>query len=415
MKTGLLDLVAVQLAVAIGLGLLVGMQREWAEDKPIGLRSFALITLVGAITGLYGASGSYWVVAAGGLAVTTIIAVHTVLLARTQPVAGVTTELAAIAMFLIGAMTTSGWIVPAVVLTGAVTLLLHWKQPLHDWVERIEPLEFQAVARFVLVTLVILPVLPNRTFGPYDVLNPFQIWLMVVLIVGLNLVGYFGLRLATGRSGAVASGLLGGLVSSTATTVSFATRSGGRQGLLAVTPVVILTASAVAYLRIVVETLIVAPSLLAALAGPLIVFAILFFVMVLIQLRGIGEQTTPEVEAGNPAELKAALFFGAAYCVVIFVSAAVKEHFGEFMLYPVALLSGLTDVDAITLSTARLYDESRIGHDTAWRLIFAASLANLVFKAGIITVVGAADLRRRLLPAFAMLVGAGTLLVVFWP
>ncbi|HEY5647082.1 MAG TPA: MgtC/SapB family protein, partial [Pseudomonadales bacterium] len=230
--TDLLDLVAVQLAVALGLGLLVGLQREWAEDKPLGLRSFALITLVGAITGLYAAASSVWIVAAGLIAVTTAVTVHTVLLAREQPVRGMTTELAAIAMYLIGAMTTSGWIVPAVVLAGIVMLLLHWKQTMHEWVDRIDVQEFQAVARFVLVTLVVLPVLPDRPFGPYEVLNPFQIWLMVVLIVGLNLSGYFGLRMASGRGGVLLSGALGGLVSSTATTLSVATRSRTRKSLL---------------------------------------------------------------------------------------------------------------------------------------------------------------------------------------
>jgi len=142
----LLDLVAVQLAVAIGLGLLVGLQREWVEDKPLGLRSFSLITLIGAITGLYASSDGFLAIGVGLIAVTVAVAVHTILLARETPAKGMTTELAAIAMFLIGAMTTSGWITEAVVLTGAVTLLLHWKEQLHDWVERIKVAEFQAVA-----------------------------------------------------------------------------------------------------------------------------------------------------------------------------------------------------------------------------------------------------------------------------
>lgn len=411
----LLDLVAVQLALAIGLGLLVGMQREWADDKPLGLRSFALITLVGAITGLYSVSAGFWAIGLGLVAVTSAVVVHSILLAREKPVAGMTTELAAIAMFLIGAMTTSGWIVTAVVLTGAVTLLLHWKQPLHDWVEHIEVAEFQAVARFVLVTLVILPVLPNRTFGPYDVLNPFQIWLMVVLIVALNLVGYFGLRMATGRGGALASGVLGGLVSSTATTMSFTARSRKGQGLVAIASVIILVASAVVYLRVVVETLAVAPSLLGALAGPLAAYVLLFAIVIAFYLRRFHDGKPAEMESGNPAELPAALFFGGVYSLVIFVSAAVSHHFGETMLYPVAVLSGLTDVDAITLSTARLFAESRIGQDTAWRVIFVASLANLVFKAGIVAVVGGPELRRRLLPPLGGLVLAGTVLVVAWP
>ena len=296
-----------------------------------------------------------------------------------------------------------------------MTLLLHWKKPLHDWVERIEMAEFQAVARFVLVTLVILPVLPNRTFGPYDVLNPFQIWLMVALIVGLNLIGYFGLRMATGRGGALVSGVLGGLVSSTATTMSFATRSRNRKDLVSVSAVIILMASTVVYLRILIETLAVAPSLLIPLAGPLATFVLLSAATIAFYLGRFEHDASADLAAENPAQLRAAVFFGAVYSLVSFVSAAVSDHFGETMLYPVAILSGLTDVDAITLSTARLFGESRIGEDTAWRVIFVASLANLAFKAGVVTVVGGASLRRRLLPALGILVFAGSVLVVLWP
>jgi len=258
-------------------------------------------------------------------------------------------------------------------------------------------------------------VLPDRTFGPYDVLNPFQIWLMVVLIVALNLIGYFGLRVATGRGGALASGVLGGLVSSTATTASFATRSRKHPGLVPATSVIILVASMIVYLRVLVETLAVAPSLLAELAGPLAAFVLLFAGVTAAYVTRLEGTTTAEVEAGNPAELRAALFFGAVYSLVIFVSAAVSDHFGETMLYPVAILSGLTDVDAITLSTARLFGEARIGADTAWRVIFLASLANLLFKASVVAVVGGAVLRRRLVPVLVGLSAAGVLLVVIWP
>jgi uncharacterized membrane protein (DUF4010 family) len=412
--THLLDVPLVQLAVALGLGLLVGLQREWVEGKPIGLRSFALITLMGAISGLFAAKG-FWMVAAGLLAVTIAVLVHAVLLAREHPVKGMTTELAAITMFLIGAMTTSGWIVPAVVLGGAVTLLLHWKQPLHAWIEQIEGHEFRAVVRFVLLTLVVLPVLPDRTFGPYDVLNPFQIWLMVVLIVALNLTGYFGMQLTAGRGGALLGGVLGGLVSSTATTVSFASRSRKQARSAPVAAVVILLASTIVYVRIVVETVAVSPGLLAPLALPLIAYTVLLLATVGLFLRGFDGGDREDLKTGNPAELSTALFFGAVYSVVIFVSAAVSHYFGETMLYPVAIVSGLTDVDAITLSTARLHEGMRISADTAWRVVFLASVSNLAFKTGVVGVLGGPALRRRLVPVMIILVIAGVAVTVFWP
>ena len=151
-----LNLPVVQLIIALGLGLLVGLQREWVEAKPLGLRSFALITLIGALIGLYASDAGLWIVAVGLLVVTLAIFVHTILLARETAVTGMTTELAGIAMYMVGAMMTTGYPVAAVVLTGVVTLLLHWKAPLHALTRRIAPEEFQAIARFVLVTLALV-------------------------------------------------------------------------------------------------------------------------------------------------------------------------------------------------------------------------------------------------------------------
>lgn len=413
--TELLERLAVQLAVALGLGLLVGLQRQWVDDKPLGVRSFALITLTGALVGLFSVEHGPLLIGIGLVVVTVAVFTHSALLARERPVAGMTTELAAVVMYLVGAMTTSGWLTEAVVLGGIVTLLLYWKLPMHAWIRRIAPEEFQAVARFVLVSLVILPVLPNRTYGPYDVLNPFQIWLMVVLIVGLNLSGYFAMRMAGGRGGAVVGGVLGGLISSTATTVSFAGRSRAGEVAAPVAAAVILLASTVVYGRIVVEILAVAPTLLWSLLAPMTVLTVLFVLVIgwlLLRLKDPGMQ---ELATRNPAELSMAVAFGAIYSVITFASAAVSENFGERMLYPVAVLSGLTDVDAITLSTAHLYRESRVSADTAWRVVVVASLANLLFKAGMVAVLGGPALRRQLLPAMVGLAAAGGLGVWFWP
>lgn len=413
--TEFLELPAVQFALALALGLLVGLQREWVEEKPLGLRSFTLITLIGALIGLYAEDAGLWIVAVGLIVVTLAIFVHTILLAREESVAGMTTELAGIAMYLVGAMTTTGYPITAVVLTGVVTLLLHWKVPLHALTRRIAPEEFQAVARFVLVTLVVLPILPDRTFGPFDVLNPFHIWLMVVLIVGLNLAGYFALKVTRGRRGALLGGVLGGLVSSTATTVSYSGRSRADPAMAPIATIAILIASALVYVRILVEILAVAPGLLGDLAGPVLAFFGLF-ALVAAGLIGFGGGGPPaEVKTGNPAELSTALVFAAIYTVVVFLSAAVSERFGEAMLYPVAVLSGLTDVDAITLSVGHLFQSDRISSDTAWRVIFVASLANLLFKAGVVATLGGPGLRRRLLPIFAGLMAAGVLIAVYWP
>ncbi|MEZ5561253.1 MAG: MgtC/SapB family protein [Pseudomonadales bacterium] len=403
------------LAVALGLGLLVGLQREWATDKRIGLRSFALISTIGGILGVLPPESHAWLVAAGMLSVTIAVFAHAYFVSRHTVITGMTTELAAITTFLIGFLASAGYMVSAVVLAGAVTLLLHWKGQLHALVSRIGETEFQAIAQFVLITLVVLPILPDRTYGPYAVLNPREIWLVVVLIVGLNLVGYVALKLSSERGGALASGVLGGLISSTATTVSFSGRSRDQPALAPMATIVILVASLLVYLRIVVETTAVARALVPHLLWPVAAFTALFLLAAGWRLRRFEPVAGALEQTGNPAELKTALSFGALYLLVLLISAAVNQHLGGGYLYAVAVVSGLTDVDAITLSTARLFANGSITADTAWRVIMIASLANLAFKGGIVMIAGGPALRRQLLPSLLALTSIGVAGTLLWP
>ena len=403
------------LVVAIALGLLVGLQREFV-GKRIGIRSFALISGIGGVIGLFVVEYGGWILASSILAVTLIIYGHAFLVNRSTPVKGMTTELAALVMFLVGALATSGFMEVAVVTGGAVTLLLHWKAPMHSLVERVGETDFDAIVRFVLITLVVLPILPNATYGPYAVLNPRQIWLMVVLIVSINLAGYVSLKFAGGRGGAVLSGVLGGLISSTATTVSFAKKAQRDSSVAPIAAIIVLVASALVYVRIFVELGVVAPSLIAYLLWPAVAFLVIFAIFVVWSLKRVGSaKAADNDETKNPAELNTALSFSLLYGVVLIISAAVDEHFGENALYPVAVLSGLTDVDAITLSVGRLFHDSRVDGDTAWRLIAVASVSNLAFKSGIVAVLGGNELRRQVLPAMVCLTVIGYLGAWFWP
>ena len=209
--------------------------------------------------------------------------------------------------------------------------------------------------------------------------------------------------------------MLGGLISSTATTVSFSTRSRSDRLVVPIAGIVILVASALVYLRIVIKTAVVARGLLPELLGPVVAFLALFAVVIGVQLIRLTPTAEKDLETGNPTELKTALSFALLYGAVLFVSAAVNDQFGESMLYPIACISGLTDVDAITLSIGRLFVESRIDADIAWRVIFVASLSNLAFKAGIVAVIGGTYLRRRALPALASLTLIGFIGVWLWP
>jgi len=401
------------LALALGLGLLVGLERERSEPAVAGFRTFPLVTVLGSLCALLALHFSGWVVAAGfaGVAAAAVIGnVGKYRAGKLDP--GQTTEVALLVMFGLGAYLVVGEVRVAVALGGAVLVLLHSKDSLHGLAQRIGERDFQAIARFVLLSLVILPVLPNRTFGPYGVLNPFEIWLMVVLIVGINLLGYLAWKLWGAERGALAGGLLGGMVSSTATTAGYSRRTRSSPGLAPSAAVVVTLAGAVVYGRILAEIGVVAPGFFLRSAGPLAAMLAVF--ALLAGFLWCRRPTEPE-EPGNPSELRAALLFGLLYALVLLAVAAAKEHFGARGLYTVAVISGLTDMDAITLSTARLVSGGRVAAEQGWRVILVASLANLGFKTAIVAALGCRPLLRRVAVVFGLAAAAGLLILALWP
>lgn len=406
----------VQMAVALGLGLLVGLQRERANSAIAGIRTFALITLFGAIAAQLGKSFGGWVVGLGLIATAGLVMSGNLIRVRSgEGDPGQTTEFTALVMFGIGAWTVLGSLTVAIVLGGAVAFLLHLREPLHSFVDRIGERDLRAIMQLVLIALVILPILPDRDFGPYGVLNPYQIWWMVVLIVGLSLAGYVAYKLFGGGAGTVLAGALGGLISSTATTVSYARRTKETPDASRLAALVIMLASTVVYGRVLVEVAAVARGQLLRLAPPLIAMlgvAIAVSVAAWFLGRGDGAEV-PEQE--NPAELKSALAFGALYAIVLLAVAFARDRFGTAGLYAVAAISGLTDVDAITLSTSRLVEGGQVVPRNGWRAILLASFSNLVFKAGIVAFLGSRALLGRVALLFGATLVGGGLIFFLWP
>lgn len=405
------------LAVAAALGLLVGFQRERSEKDLGGVRTFPLIALAGALAALLQrASGGDWILPAALLALTAFVVTGTV--ARTRRDGGgigITTEVAALGTFLVGATAVLGSLPAAVVVGGAIAVLLHFKRPLHTWVRRLSEDEVRALMRIVVIGLVILPVLPNRSFGPYEVLNPFEIWLVVVLIVGISVASYVIYKLVDARAGTLLGGVLGGLISSTATTASYARRARTSAAFAAPASIALMLASTVMFGRIFVEVGAVAPRVLWDLAPPLAVMAAANLAIVGAAFWRWGASGSATADQEDPSELKAALAFGLLYGAILFAVAAAKENLGEVGLYAVAAVSGLTDVDAITLSVAKLSDAGRVEADTAWRAILLASLSNLVFKGGLAWALGGAGLVRHLAPLFGASLVVGCAILATWP
>lgn len=424
------------LALALGLGLLIGLQREWARQMA-GIRTFPLIAMLGAASALISEHVGGWIFSAALLLVGAALALlyheqfrraedderedEPPAAAEDTPRAelGLTTIIAALLTFIIGAMPSLGYPFEAILLAGTTAVLLQLKEPLHRFVGGIGEAEIRAVFKLALIALVILPALPDETLGPYDVLNPFHIWLMVVLIVGISVTGYLIYNYLGERAGVILGGILGGLVSSTATTVSFARRAREVPAASDMAAATIMIASALAFARVAGEVLIVAPDLAGEVLPQFGVMGALMAALAIaagLRLAGGGDaEREPLLETENPANLRAAVIFGGLYALILLAVAAAQEHFGDRGVYVVAILSGLTDVDAITLSTAQMMKSERIVADTGWRMMFVAALSNIAFKGGVVAVLGSRPLLKRVGALFGVALAGGALLLWLWP
>jgi uncharacterized membrane protein (DUF4010 family) len=397
-----------QLGIALGLGLLVGLQRESVASRLAGLRTFPLVTLFGSICALLATIFGGWIIAAGFIALAGLIFVGKFSEAQAgTPDPGLTTEVAVLLMFGVGAYLIIGHRSVAIAVGGGAAVLLHFKGQLHDAVARLSDNDLKAIMQFALISLVILPVLPSQTYGPYAVLNPRNIWWMVVLIVGISLSGYIVYKFFGGKVGLLVGGVLGGLISSTATTVSYSRRTAHDPDSVRSAAIIIAVAAAIVFVRVILEIATVAPSFLTVTVWPLSAM------MVAMAISGCAmwfwdrskAEAMPAQE--NPSELKSALVFGLLYAILLLAIAFAKERYGSRGLYFVAGLSGLTDVDAITLSTSQMVNLNRINADQAWRLIVIATMSNLVFKTLMVAALGQRQLLSRVSASFGLALAVG--------
>lgn len=404
-----------RLGLGAALGLLVGLQREYTGTSVAGIRTFPMVTLLGGFCALLSLSHGGWILAVGLLCVGGALLAGRFLPRAEQPDGGIATEIAVLLMFVLGAYLISGITEVAVVAAGALAVLMHLKPQMHALLKRIEADDIKAVMQFVLISLVILPVLPDQTYGPYQVMNPQNIWLMVVLIVGVQFAAYVLYRLIGQGPGMLLGGALGGLVSSTATTIAYARQVSETPSAAPLAATVIMLASTVSLVRVLVVAAFVAPTAIAVIGVPIGIMLTVLVVLSLAQALLVGRTPVHLPPARNPTKLKSALIFAALYALVPLAIAASNDWFGAIGIYVVAMVSGLMNMDAVTLSTTRLMSQLQLEYDIAWRVILLAALANLVFKAIAAYVVGGAVLGRRLLILFGIALSIGVALLGFWP
>lgn len=383
---------------ALLLGALLGVEREKRiADEGFGiagLRSFVLFAEAGAVAGYLAKSLAMpWIVPAVVVGVVAVLMVGYQAAARVAPRSlGLTTELAAIVTVLLGAMATAGHRELAIGLGVITAALLAYKQPLHGLVGRIGWNDVLVGMRLLLATFIVLPLLPDHTIDPWGAINPYRLWLLVLLISGLSLVGYVTTRWLGSRHGIAITAASGGLVSSTAVTLTLVkqSREPGSDGRQLAGG--ILLAWGVMFARVVVLAAIVDPDLLVALLVP---FVTMLTVCALFAWRCFSGPS-PAVSVGeggdvplrNPFSLWAAGKFALLFAAVQLLLGFAKLHLPGTGVYVIAALAGLTDVDAITLSMAQQTGAGMQTTTVAVGAIVVAALSNTVVKAGIAVVSG---------------------------
>lgn len=409
------------LATALGIGALIGLEREKrkAED-PVGaiggIRTFVTLALLGGAAGLLGQQAALpWipavVLAMVGLAV--IASYHLRGREHVDDGLGLTSELAAIAVCLLGMLSTMGGRDVAAGLGVLLAALLAYKSPLHGLVRRIGWDDVLVVMRLGLASFVVLPLLPDRAIDPWGALNPYSLWLLALLIAGLSLAGYIAVRALGPGHGTAVTGLAGGLVSSTAVTLAFARRA---QAGEAPRPLAagILLAWAVMCGRVLVTVALINRALLPALAWPMALMGLAAVGFALWHLRGAAAEAAAAdaVAIRNPFSLTEATKFAALFAVVQLLVALARAYLPPESVLAVAAIAGLTDVDAITLAMARQAQAGDGSLEVA--AIVIACFANTLVKAGMATY-GAAGMRGPVgIATAAILLAGGLGLLITW-
>lgn len=407
-----------RLGLALAVGLLVGLERGWQEreaaegSRVAGIRTFALIGLGGGLAALLAGPPiglAFGLVFAGFAALMIVAYVSDISPGNVSA----TTTVAALVTFLLGAIAVTGPMEVAASAAVVTAILLSVKPILHRWVERLEYPELSAVLKLLLISVVMLPVLPNRTVDPWNALNPYELWWMVVLIAGLSFCGYVAVRIAGPERGVMLTGLLGGLTSSTVATLNFARLSRQSESAERLLAAAAAVACATMLPRILLVVGVLNRPLLLLLIAPLGAAALITYVGAgLLWRRPAGDQTPVDVRVDNPFEFWLAVRFGVLLTAIMLLARLVPAWLGEQGVFILAGIAGLGDVDAITLSMAR-YGGASVSLQGAAVAVAIAAFANTVVKSGLAFIVGRSGMAWRLSAVLAASAAAAAAILLW--
>lgn len=404
-----------RLGIALAIGGMLGIERGWElrgvpdGTRIAGIRSFALMGLLGGLWGVLGLEAGDVAMAVGFLAFAALIVAAHVMHLRNLPAdQGITTELAELVTFALGAVAARGHL-EAAAAGGVISLaLLSLKAPLHRFVAAISLGELRAAVQLLLISVVLLPILPNKGYGPAGALNPYHAWLLVVMIAAIGFVGYVAIKIAGPRLGILFTGVFGGLASSTALTLSFSRLGRETPELRKLLAVGVVVAGATMFPRILLIVSVVNPAVTAVLLVPMAVMTAVGFAAAAILWLGAREVGMGAPAAvSNPFDLWTALKFAAFLAVVLLASGLLQKWYGNAGVYGLAALDGLADVDAISLSVSRLASQQALAAQAAAVAVGIAAIVNMLVKAGMVVVLGGGTMGRRVVVATAAMILAG--------
>ena len=405
-----------KLAAALGIGFIIGMQRENSYSRnnsrhPAGLCSFSIVSLCGALTCYLGDLMESNVPFVVGLVVIglLLVASHVAYGLSNREnggPAGVTTSSALIMIYLLGALCWFNRLLEACILMIVLLWLLAIKRQLHEFAKKLSTEDIIATVKFAVISLMVLPFLPNKAFGPpgLEVLNPHTIWLFVVFISGIGFVGYVLIKLVGPGKGIWLTGLLGGLASSTALTLNLAGRSCDNEQYAADFTVGIVLSWSVMYARLYLICVFLVPSLAIPLLAPLLVPVVpgLGYAAYL-KIRESKNHRQKTTDFNNPFKLLPAVKFGLVFTVVMFAANAAHALLGSGALIACSFLGGAAEMDAVAFSLIDMCRKATLENRSLILALLFASLANTMTKGSLVYFLGAKSMRRPIIPAVALI------------
>ena len=406
----------IKIVLSLAIGALIGIerQRRWKGELAQGLRTFTIVCLFGMLS-------SYFSTLFNNI-LPVIIAFITVgfltilgYLAKTKKNhIGLTTEIAFLLTFFIGVLIfyDSFPFYLSVSLGIILAFILSAKEILHSFVKHLKIKEIQDAMLFAIIAFVIFPILPNRTIDPFGSINPFMIWAALVTVLSISFIGYVVVKLLGPKMGTLITGLFGGLASSMGVAISMASNVKNNKKILYSAVFAVCLASSTMFLRMFVVASIFNLSLATKLFVPLILLGLTGYLLSFINLRNMVKEKA-EIKLKSPIDLSSAIRFGILFAVIMILSNVFKSYFGASFIFVIALLGGLIDVDAVTISLSSLALTS-ISVTAAVEGIILAGLANTLSKCLLVYWMGTKKMALEVGKILLILIGLGLVFLLIF-